>query len=310
MKKLVSCLCVLSLCLSLAACTPEETETMTSGTAEITTETISEETSGMATGTSEATTSASVHVTKATESETAASDTEETAEGSENPEGEDETVTETSETTEADDLSPKWVRSLPEACDKAVNQLIVVAASGMNSSDAIVSMHERNSDGNWVQVFSVTGYVGVDGLIYDEDRYEGCGRTPIGTYKFTKAFGIAPDPGCAIPYIELTDDLYWSGDYNEHYNQMVSINDYPDLDTSNSEHLVDYDQAYQYCLNIGFNRECTAGRGSAIFLHCFGSNPYTAGCVAVSEDTMVEILQHVEPNCVIVIDTVTALGAG
>lgn len=296
-----------SLVLGLVACAENNAETtaLTTSHAEVTTsvsETETEETTTAVTSLTE---------TKITESETAASDTEETDEVTGTSDGDDETVTEnTTETIEADDLSPKWVRSLPEARDKAVDQLIVVAASGMNSSDCVVSMHERNSDGDWVQIFSVSGYVGVDGLIYDEDRYEGCGRTPIGTYKFTKAFGIAPDPGCAIPYIELTDDLYWSGDYNEHYNQMVSINDHPDLDTSNSEHLVDYDPAYQYCLNIGFNRECTSGRGSAIFLHCFGSNPYTAGCVAVSEDTMVEILQRVEPNCVIVIDTVTALGAG
>jgi len=305
MKRLASCLCILGLCISLAACTPAETEITSSVTGNTQTET-TVETSDTETSTS-ATTVTSQTETKLTESETVTSDTEETSEESETAEGEDETVT---ETTEADNLSPKWVRSLPEARDKAVDQLIVVAASGMNSSDCIVSMHERNSDGDWVQIFSVSGYVGVDGMVYDEDRYEGCGRTPIGTYTFTKAFGIAPDPGCAIPYIELTDDLYWSGDYNEHYNQMVSINDYPDLDTSNSEHLVDYDPAYQYCLNIGFNRECAAGRGSAIFLHCFGNNPYTMGCVAVSEDTMVEILQRVEPNCVIVIDTVSSLGAG
>lgn len=306
-KKLASIICMTGLVLGLVACEEYNTETtllMTSGE-EVTTsvsETEPAETASAATSMTE---------TKLTESETSVSDTPETDETTETSEGDDETVTDnTTETTEAEDLSPKWVRSLPEARDKAVDQLIVVAASGMNSSDCVVSMHERNSDGDWVQVFSVTGYVGVDGMVYDEDRYEGCGRTPIGTYTFTKAFGIAPDPGCAIPYIELTDDLYWSGDYNEHYNQMVSINDYPDLDTSNSEHLVDYDPAYQYCLNIGFNRECTAGRGSAIFLHCFGNNPYTMGCVAVSEDTMVEILQRVEPNCVIVIDTVSSLGAG
>jgi len=305
-KKLASIICMTGLVLGLVACAENNTETtvLTTPNAEATTsvsETETEETTTAVTTTAE---------TRLTESETSVSYSDETDEVTETAEGEDETVTEPTKTTEPDNISPKWVRSLPEARDKAVDQLIVVAASGMNSSDCVVSMHERNADGDWVQIFSVSGYVGVDGMIYDEDRYEGCGRTPIGTYKFTKAFGIASDPGCAIPYIELTDDLYWSGDYNEHYNQMVSINDYPDLDTSNSEHLVDYDPAYQYCLNIGFNRECTAGRGSAIFLHCFGNNPYTMGCVAVSEDTMVEILQRVDPNCVIVIDTVSSLGAG
>ena len=93
------------------------------------------------------------------------------------------------------------------------------------------------------------------------------------------------------------------------YNEMVSINDYPDLDKKNSEHLIDYTKAYQYCLNISFNDECTPGRGSAIFLHCTGNNKYTAGCVAVSKDTMVKIMRCVDPECLVVIDTKANLGA-
>lgn len=48
------------------------------------------------------------------------------------------------------------------------------------------------------------------------------------------------------------------------YNEMVDITDYPDLDLTDSEHIVDYE--YQYCLNISFNEDGTPGRGSAIFL--------------------------------------------
>ena len=35
---------------------------------------------------------------------------------------------------------------------------------------------------------------------------------PIGTYHFNKAFGIADDIGCAIPYTKVNDYTYWSGD--------------------------------------------------------------------------------------------------
>ena len=218
----------------------------------------------------------------------------------------------TAETTKKiKNLSPEWVRNLSQAQDLGTNQMIIVAASGMDKTTAKVSMHERDSEGNWIQVFSVDGYVGKKGMVLDSERKEGCGRTPIGVYHFNKAFGIADDPGCAIPYVKVTKDLYWSGDMRDgmHYNEMVSINDYPDLDTKNSEHLIDYTKPYQYCLNIGFNEDCTPGRGSAIFLHCNGNNKYTAGCVAVPKDTMVKIMKRVNPDCVIIIDLKSNLGA-
>ena len=67
---------------------------------------------------------------------------------------------------------------------------------------------------------------------------------------------------------------------------------------------MEYEYQYQYCLNISFNEEGTPGRGSAIFLHCFGTQkPYTGGCVAVPEYIMKMIMQKVNKDCVVVIDT-------
>lgn len=69
-----------------------------------------------------------------------------------------------------------------------------------------------------------------------------------------------------------------SGDPDRQYNQMVDIRNVPDLVMDDSEHIVDYQFQYQYCLNISFNEEGTPGRGSAIFLHCFGpQKPWTGG---------------------------------
>ena len=209
------------------------------------------------------------------------------------------------------EASPEWVAALPEAQDESVNQLFVVAAMGMDLTTATISMHERDADGQWKQILSTPGYVGKKGLCADEDHAEGCAQTPVGTYHFNKAFGIAPDPGCAIPYVQVTDDTYWSGDQREgmHYNEMVDINDFPDLDMENSEHIVYYENEYQYCLNISFNEEGTAGRGSAIFLHCLGARkPYTGGCVAIPENIMRIVMQCVDPGCTVVIDTLENLG--
>ncbi|MBR5618552.1 MAG: hypothetical protein IKW76_02330 [Clostridia bacterium] len=85
--------------------------------------------------------------------------------------------------------------------------------------------------------------------------------------------------------------------------------DLPDLDVDASEHIVDYDYHYRYCLNISFNEEGTVGRGAAIFLHCFGPiKPFTAGCVSVPENIMKMIMQNVTEDCVVVIDTLENLG--
>ena len=206
--------------------------------------------------------------------------------------------------------SPEWVTQLEQAQDENVTQLFVVAGLSMDSTAAAVSMHERGEDGTWKQILSTPGFVGKNGLCADEDHAEGCGQTPAGVFHFNKAFGIADDPGCELDYVKVDDNTYWSGDDREgmQYNQMVDIRDYPDLDMENSEHIVDYEYQYQYCLNISFNEDGTPGRGSAIFLHCLGPvKPYTGGCVALPENIMKQVMQHVHEDCVVVIDTVENL---
>ncbi|MBR2527860.1 MAG: hypothetical protein IKE58_05255 [Blautia sp.] len=204
--------------------------------------------------------------------------------------------------------SPEWVTALPEAKEAA--QLFIVAAMGMDKTTASVSMHVKDDKGKWKQILSSPGYVGLDGMCMDADHKEGSlAQTPIGVYHFNAAFGIAPDPGCEIAYTQVDDDIYWSGDFDRHYNEMVNIRDFPDLDMTNSEHIADYEYQYQYCLNISFNEEGKAGRGSAIFLHCLGpSKPYTGGCVAIPENMMKLVMQNVKENCVVVIDTLEKMG--
>lgn len=285
MKKLISAICALGLCLGLAACNQQPAETAVSATE------------------TKETTEATAAVTEA---ETEAPETEQVLieTGSDYPDLHVEGYT--------SEPSPDWVKALPEAQDASVNQLFIVAASAMDKTTAYITMHERDENGEWIQILSTPGFVGKNGCCLDADHAEGCGQTPVGRYHFTKAFGIAPDPGCAMDYFQVTDDTYWSGDMNEgmHYNEMVDIKDYPNLDLENSEHIVDYEYQYQYCLNISFNEDGTLGRGSAIFLHCYGlQKPYTGGCVAVPEYSMVRILQNVSADCVVIIDTMEALNA-
>ena len=201
------------------------------------------------------------------------------------------------------ELSPEWVASLAEAA--TARQLFVVA--GVGETTAYISMHEKDGDGVWRQIMTTPGYIGKYGL---GKTREGDGKTPVGTFHFNYAFGIAEDPGCALPYRQVTEDDYWSGDQRDGYgyNRMVSIRDLPDLNTGDSEHIVEYVREYQYCLNISYNADGTPGLGSAIFLHCLGAiKPYTGGCVAIPMDRMLTVMRNVREDCVVVIDSLRTL---
>ena len=204
-------------------------------------------------------------------------------------------------------LSPDWIGSLDAAKD--ARQMLVVAAYSYDATGAWISLHEKQDDGTWHMIMTTPGFIGRNGL---GKTYEGDAKTPVGVFHFNRAFGIADDPGCAIPYVKVDNDTYWSGDQREgyHYNELVNINDLPGLDIESgaSEHIIDYIYNYQYCLNINYNKECVPGKGSAIFLHCFGAaRPYTGGCVAIPEDRMKFVMQQVNENTAVVIDTYETL---
>lgn len=130
-------------------------------------------------------------------------------------------------------------------------------------------------------------------------KREGDGRTPIGTYPLELAFGLAGNPGTALPWRDIGPDSYWSGEpdsYNtwvestsenktfpavqtvDHLEQKRPISspavqemDHLEQQKVAGEHLADYPVQYKYAAAIGYNTAAPVfGAGSAIFLHCFG----------------------------------------
>ena len=188
-----------------------------------------------------------------------------------------------------------WVSQLNIAQERT--QLIIVEAEG---TEATVSMHVK-VNGLWQEVvYTREGYIGYDGL---GDAREGVAYTPMGILYPDIAFGICGDPGCKMGYTQVDWSHYWCGDsYSDLYNQLVSTYDRSDFNVYASEHLASMGYAYNYCLNMGWNAECTPYGGSAFFLHCSTGSP-TEGCVAIPEWAMIDILCTIEPGCAIVIDT-------
>lgn len=176
------------------------------------------------------------------------------------------------------------------------SQIVLVEYTG--GSKATLSVHEK-INGVWVERLSTSAYVGRNGI---GKTKEGDKKTPTGTYNLTTPFGIKDDPGAKMAYTKVTKYHYWCGASNSgYYNQLVDSRDTGRDYTSSDEHLIDYKGVYNYCMFIDYNVEGVAHKGSCIFLHCKGNNPYTAGCVAIDEGSMKQIIQWARPGIKIVI---------
>lgn len=193
-----------------------------------------------------------------------------------------------------EDAQPSSVGALP--CAKETEQIVLVESTG--GSDATVSFHEKR-DGAWMKLYETYGYIGKNGL---GKTKAGDKKTPTGTYNLTTPFGILDDPGSAMPYTKVTKYHYWCGSSRtEYYNQLVDSRVTGRKGTSSDEILINYKGFYNYCLFIDYNVEGTPGKGSCIFLHCIGSRAYTAGCVAIPEDVMREVVIWAREGAKIVI---------
>ena len=201
---------------------------------------------------------------------------------------------------------------------KYTNQIMVVAVS---KDGANLCLYERKElDGNWKNgvkqatdenkkeyeettwqlVLETEAIIGKNGL---GKTKEGDGKTPVGVFRFTKAFGILENPGAKMEYTQVNKSHYWVDDSDSnYYNQFVSTEEVS-LDWSSAEHILDYGKSYHYVLATSYNLERIPGKGSAVFLHCTSEkSEVTAGCVAVPEVYMREIMRRVTQDCVLIID--------
>lgn len=173
-----------------------------------------------------------------------------------------------------------------------VKQLILIEQNAAGSSEASLSFMKRDKDGSWVETLKCKAYLGRNGI--DKQR-EGDGKTPTGDFAALVAFGIKEDPGSQITYKKVTSTMYLCGD-KEYYNQLLDISQVNHKCTSASEHLIKYVPQYNYGIFLDYNKDGVYGKGSAIFLHCNGSYPYTLGCISVKEEHMVYILKNADKS--------------
>ena len=124
-------------------------------------------------------------------------------------------------------------------------------------------------------------------------KKEGDLKTPVGIFKTGVAMGMIKDFSAAMPYFYITDDLIWVDDTDSRFYNKPLFKDSADRDFDSFEHLCRYRFEYRLLLEIITNPKCKKGKGSAVFLHCTGEKPYTAGCLAVSTASVEKILKSI-----------------
>lgn len=191
---------------------------------------------------------------------------------------------------EIPDRLAEYLESAGVTEESLTGQLLVVAPEDGGHT---LYAYSRGADGGWTeQAEGMKANVGKNGV--SRDKTEGDRKTPAGLFSLLFAFGTEEAPECSMEYRQVTENSYWVDDpASEHYNQWVELDG--EKDWSSAEHLADYPVQYAYAVAVGYNTgPVIAGKGSAIFLHCGKS--YTAGCVSVSREHMLELLQWLDPG--------------
>ena len=193
--------------------------------------------------------------------------------------------------------------------------IVCLSAVAMGVSDCTCSGGEKKAaqSGQLLEIFDVDGSCAKARLTIDGEEIfvtdvfigqkglgkqrEGDRKTPVGTLHIKGAFGVKPNPGTSINYIDVTPSIFACGDNNAYYNQVI--------DTAalhhkcNGEDMYHIVPEYNYGMMTDYNAACVPGLGSAIFIHYKGSKAYTAGCIAFDEERMIEILRRCDSTLVV-----------
>ncbi|MDO4510911.1 MAG: L,D-transpeptidase family protein [Bacteroidales bacterium] len=185
--------------------------------------------------------------------------------------------------------SDKWGEILDRyAADTTTRQIVLVKCT--EGCNAEVEFYIKDDQQQWVLERADTAHIGRYGL---GKKRQGDKKTPEGDFGIRQAFGIKPNPGTVIPWVDVTPDIWACGD-RHYYNQIINVKEKPHR--CRGEHMIKYVPSYNYGIATTYNDSNTLGLGAAIFFHCTSESPWTAGCVAVAEDFMVQILQKSDPG--------------
>lgn len=203
-----------------------------------------------------------------------------------------------------------WACSSPKSETEKFEQILKVQESSipMNVSQLLVAIAEQPGDAQvslfavekvdeeWkIKIGPLAAGIGDNGFAAPGQKVEGDGKSPTGLFKLGTLFTYENQVETKMPFTQSTSEDKWiddpeSADYNRHVRGETSAKSYENLKLTSD--------AYKYCMVIEYNTNpVVKGKGSAIFFHLRNSETgTTAGCVAISESDMVQILKWLDPE--------------
>jgi D-alanyl-D-alanine dipeptidase len=193
-------------------------------------------------------------------------------------------------------------------------QVLLVTTRGWDDVPGVLRRFERKGTrGAWSQVGKdVDVAVGRNGLGWGAglvetgsesgpQKKEGDGKAPAGVFALGTAFGFAPLAEASwlrVPYMPLTPSVECVDDTaSRKYNLLVVRDEAGGADYNSSERMRSV-EGYRWGLVVRHNAAPpVAGRGSCIFLHVWaGPGHSTAGCTAMEETSLKELLRWLDPK--------------
>ncbi len=191
-------------------------------------------------------------------------------------------------------------------------QLLLVITPDFDAPDGLLHRFERQLDQAWQEVRQpIPAALGRSGLGWGRGEHkrqasgpqkrEGDGRSPAGIFHLGKVFGfktlqeIGP---LKMPYVQVTETLECVDDPKSRwYNRIVDRASVDTLDWQSSEKMHAIGQSYHLGVTVQHNHDFTVDAGSCIFLHIWsGPGDTTAGCTAIAEPNLQEIVGWLDEN--------------
>jgi L,D-peptidoglycan transpeptidase YkuD (ErfK/YbiS/YcfS/YnhG family) len=206
-------------------------------------------------------------------------------------------------------------RALPERLSHLGNsrQVVVVRAANWSTTYASLVAWQMADDGTWHRFLApVPARVGWNGFAWAARRVQNSGKTPAGTFRLLRGFGIVRPAGVSLRYQVVNLSDWWPYDPRDPRTYNVQQTSRPRnarWRSSWAEHLATYRRQYRFAVVLDYNlpsgvhfngREWVASqpanthKGGGIFLHVNGDGA-TAGCVSVSRAHMRSILRWLDP---------------
>ena len=188
-----------------------------------------------------------------------------------------------------------FLKSQSNKIDKSTQIILVVDNSLFFFTRTKLYATEKRG-GKWQMALEpFNAVIGKNGFAPEGKKREGDGRTPSGIYPLKMTFGYNETVKTKMPYRQtLADDIWVDDPQADDYNRWVKK---PETRAASYEIMKRDDNFYKYGIIIEYNTNpVIKGNGSAIFLHIWKAEGMpTAGCVAVSQETILKILDWLDP---------------